>query len=143
MLSEIEILRSMELFSTLKPEELEKIAALLHPVKVNKGHVLTQEKELARYFYIILSGAYKISSESGHEITLKTRGEFIGWATIIAAPRYLGTGVAMTQGEVLKLSGQDFMRLLQSDADLGTRIMEKGSELAAKGQPFKGGLGKA
>ncbi|MBU0993481.1 MAG: cyclic nucleotide-binding domain-containing protein [Proteobacteria bacterium] len=136
MLREIEILKSMALFSTLDPDELEKIAGLLHPLKINKGQVLTEEGDVARDFFIILSGKYKISSKTGHEIILRHTGDFIGWATIIAGPKYLGTGVALAQGEVLKLSGQDFMRLLQSDADLGNKIMKKGSDLASSGKPF-------
>lgn len=136
MLSEIEILRSMELFKSLHPEELEKIAVLLHPLNVNKDQILTVEGELARNFFIILSGRYKISSKTGHEIFLSHVGDFMGWATIIAAPVYLGTGMALTQGEVLKLSGQDFMRLIISDADLGTKIMKNGSEIVAAGKPY-------
>ena len=135
MLNEIEILRSMELFKSLNSEELEKIAVLLHPLNVNKGQILTMEGEPAKNFYIIVSGRFKISLTTGNDIVLSHVGDFIGWATIIAAPTYLGTGVALTQGEVLKLSGQDFMRLLISNADLGGKIMKNGSEIVAAGKP--------
>lgn len=135
MLNEIEILRSMELFKSLNSEELEKIAVLLHPLNVNKDQILTMEGEPAKNFYIIVSGRFKISLTTGNDIVLSHVGDFIGWATIIAAPTYLGTGVALTQGEVLKLSGQDFMRLLISNADLGGKIMKNGSEIVAAGKP--------
>ncbi len=136
MLTEIQLLKSMELFDTLKPEELEKIADLLHPVKITKGQELITSGKTARDFFIILSGKYKIIFKNGNFITLENTGDFIGWATIIAVPRYIGTGVALTDGELLKLSGQDFLALLRSDADLGNKIMAKGSELVSKGKPF-------
>ncbi|MDX9788093.1 MAG: cyclic nucleotide-binding domain-containing protein [Desulfobacterales bacterium] len=137
MLQEIAILKSMALFSTLNATEIEKVAELLHSVNVKKGQVLTEEGALARNFFIILSGRYKIFSRSGHEIILSQTGDFIGWATIIAAPKYLGTCVALSSGEVLKLSKQDFMGLIQSDAGIGNKIMKKGSELAFTGEPFR------
>lgn len=137
MLSEIRILESMPLFKNLAPEELEKIAKLLHPVKVNKDDVLIEEDDVARNFYIILKGEYKITFPNGNEMLLNKTGEFIGWATIIAAPKYMGTGVSLREGEALKLSGQDFLALLRSDADLGHKIMKNGSDLAAKKRAFE------
>lgn len=136
MLSEIRILETMPLFKNLSPEELEKIARLLHPVKITRGDTLIKEAGVAKNFYIILAGEYKITFPDENSITLKKTGDFVGWATIIAAPKYIGTGVALTDGEALKLSGQDFMRLLRSDADLGNKIMANGSELASKGKSF-------
>lgn len=137
MLQEIVILKSMPLFSNLTSEELEKVAGLLHPVNVSKGQVITEEDALAKNFFIVLSGKYKLSSRRGHEFILRNPGDFIGWATIIAAPKYMGTCVALSSGEVLRLSKQDFMRLLLSDADLGNKIMKKGSELAIAVEPHR------
>ncbi len=111
----------------------------LEPVAIDltiPDEVLTQKGEAAKQFYIIISGEYKISFKDNNFVTLGKTGEFIGWATLIAAPNYIGTSVALTDGELLTLSGRDFLRLLQSDADLGNKIMEKGSEMAAKGKSF-------
>ncbi len=136
MLSEIRILESMQLFKDLSPEELEKIARLLHLVKFNKGDILIQEGDVAKNFFIILTGEYKIAFPNENFLSLNKKGNFIGWSTIIAGHKYLGTGTALTDGEALKLSGQDFIRLLRSDADLGNKIMANGSHLASKKRPF-------
>lgn len=136
MPDKIRILETMPLFENLSHKELEKIADLLHLVDVKKDEILTREDDLAREFYIILEGEYKITFKNGKFVTLKKRGDFIGWATIIAASRYMGTGSAVTNGQAFKLNGHDFMDLLVSDADIGNKIMANGSALAAKGKPF-------
>lgn len=132
MFNEINILRTMPIFKNIEIGKLEKIFNLLHLVKVKKGDVLIKEDDIARNFYILLSGQYKITFKNGKHITLDKKGEFLGWATIIAAPKYLGTGVALTDGDAFKLTRQDFMDLLISDAEIGNQIMANGSELAAK-----------
>jgi CRP-like cAMP-binding protein len=91
-----------------------------------------KQNDVAKEFYIILSGKYEINFKNGKSITLDKQGDFIGWATIIAAPIYLGTGVALTDGEALKLSRQDFMDLLISDSEIGNKIMANGSKIASK-----------
>lgn len=138
MFYEIDMLKKMPIFKNLKPGKLEQIVNLLRPIDFEKGDILIKENEDAKDFYIILSGEYKLTSKKGNQIILNKPGEFIGWATIIAAPVYLGTGIALTKGEALKLTREDFMQLIIQDSEIGSQIMANGSIMAGSKEPFKG-----
>ncbi len=131
-----ELLRSIELFSAFTREELEKIAPLVTPVKVMEGEVLAKIGYRARTFFIVIKGNFMISFQNGKAITLHHRGDIMGWSTLVAPFTYKGTVVALTDGEVLTLPGQEFYLLLQSDSELSGKIMNEINSIIASRSPY-------
>ncbi|GBC62533.1 Crp/Fnr family transcriptional regulator [Desulfonema ishimotonii] len=139
MPADIQTIKTFELFKDLKPEELEQLAALMHPIRITEGEVLTRRTDPAHSFYVVLSGNYMIYFKEGRAFTLHNRGDIIGMATVITPFRYRGTTVALTDGEVLEIAGDKFLDLIQSDAALGDRLMHRLNDILAERTVFPEG----
>ncbi len=136
MPTDIQTLKSLDLFKELTSDELNLIAPIIHPVKVNEGELLTQRGEPATAFYVVLKGNFIISFKDGRAFTLHNRGDIIGWSTIVTPFRYTGTAVALTDGEVLTLQGDDFLQAIQGESSIGDKIMNKINPIIADRVPY-------
>lgn len=138
MPASLELLKSIELFSTFTQEELEKIAPLVNPMKVMEGEILARRGYRARTFFIVIKGNFMLSFENGKAITLHNTGDIMGWSTLVTPFQYRGTVIALTKGEVLTLPGQEFYLLLQSESVLSSKIMDEINSIIASRTPYHG-----
>lgn len=136
MPASLELLRSIELFSTFTQEELEKIAPLVNPMKVMEGEILARRGYRASTFFIVIKGNFMLSFENGKAITLHNKGDIMGWSTLVTPFQYRGTVIALTKGEVLTLPGQEFYLLLQSESVLSSKIMDEINSIIASRTPY-------
>ena len=136
MPTDIQTLKSLDLFGELTSEELNQIAPIIHPVKVSEGELLTQRGEPATAFYVVLKGNFIISFKDGRAFTLHERGDIIGWSTIVTPFRYTGTAVALTDGEALTLQGDDFLQVIQGESSIGDKIINKINPIIAERVPY-------
>jgi CRP-like cAMP-binding protein len=136
MPASLELLKTIEMFSTFTQEELEKIAPLVNPMKVMEGEILAKRGYRARTFFIVIKGNFMLSFENGKAITLHNTGDIMGWSTLITPFTYKGTVIALTDGEVLALPGQEFYLLLQSDSELSSKIMNEINSIIASRTPY-------
>lgn len=143
MATDVQTLQSLELFKELNGDELEKIANLATPFRVQEGEVLTRRNDLAHTLYVVLSGNYMIYFRGGQAFTIHDRGEIIGMATLMTPFYYRGTTVALTEGEVLSIPGDKFQELVQSDSGLAETLMRKLSGLISHRLPFFKAAAKA
>lgn len=139
MSTDIQTLKSLDLFADLNFDELEQIAPLMHLMKVAEGEVLTRRGEPARTFFIILSGNFMLSFNEERSFTLHNKGNIIGLSTVVTPFRYTGTAVALTDGLVLLMQGQEFLRLIQSNSALGDKIMRKINKIVSERMPYMTG----
>ncbi len=142
MSADIQTLKSLDLFADLNFGELEQIAPLMHLMKVTEGEVLTRKGETARTFFIILSGNFMLSFKEERSFTLHNKGNIIGWSTVVTPFRYTGTAIALTDGLVLSMAGQEFLRLIQGDSALGDKIMRKINKIVSERMPYVTGSWK-
>ena len=142
MSTDIQTLKSLDLFADLNFSELEKIASLMHMMKVTEGEVLTRKGEPARTFFIVLSGNFMLSFKKDRSFTLHNKGNIIGWSTVVTPFQYRGTAIALTDGLVLSMPGQEFLRLIQSDSTLGDKIMRKINKIVSERMPYTTGIWK-
>ncbi len=133
---DVKLIGQLDLFKGLLPRELEKIVPLLHHMKINEGEEFITIGQPAKTLYIILSGNYMVYFKNGNAFTVHYRGDIVGWTTVVTPFRYSGTVVALTDGEVLTLSGQDFRQLLLENAELGEKIMKKIHAIMGERTPF-------
>jgi CRP-like cAMP-binding protein len=136
MPTDIQTLKSLDLFGELTSEELQQVAAIIHPMRVSEGEILTQRGEPAQMFYVVLKGNFMISFKEGRAFTLHEQGDIIGWSTIVTPFRYTGTAVALTDGEVLTLQGDDFLQVIQGESSIGDKIMNKINPIIAERVPY-------
>jgi CRP-like cAMP-binding protein len=127
----IELLQSIEIFSSLAREELEKINQIVNPMNVLEGETLAKKGRISTTFFINVTGSFLIDFENKKALTLHDKGDVMGWSTLVTPFEYRGTLVSLTNGEVLTISGEEFYRLLQGDSSLGGKIMKKINRIAA------------
>lgn len=122
---ELDIVRSLPLFSALAVPIVERIAANLTPVRAAPGTAIVKEGESGDRFYIIVEGEVEVSI-GGRPVRELGPGEFFGEiALLIAVPR-TATVKAATDVSLLALERALFLEVLT-----GHRQVRVGAEAAA------------
>jgi len=129
-------LGALGLFATLNSEELEQVQALIQRQNVVESEVLVQKGAPAVTLFINLSGNFMISFDEDRAITLHQKGDLMGWSAVFTPFRYKGTIVALTDGQILTLPSEEFLRLILSNAALGDKVMKKINQVAAERMSF-------
>jgi thioredoxin reductase (NADPH) len=118
--------RVEQVFPTLTPAQISRIAPhgrtrVLHP-----GEVLVEQGDSAVPFFVVISGELEVVRPSGADETLVTvhaPGQFTGEVSTLSGRRALFRLRAATAGEVIELDRQHLLALVQTDADLGEIVM--------------------
>jgi thioredoxin reductase (NADPH) len=118
--------RVEQVFPTLTPAQIRRIAThgrmrVLHP-----GEVLVEQGDSAVPFFVVISGELEVLRPSGADETLVTvhaPGQFTGEVSTLSGRRALFRLHAATAGEVIELDRQHLLALVQTDAELGEIVM--------------------
>ncbi len=118
--------RVEQVFPTLTPAQIRRIAThgrmrVLHP-----GEVLVEQGDSAVPFFVVISGELEVLRPSGIDETLVTvhaPGQFTGEVSTLSGRRALFRLRAATAGEVIELDRQHLLALVQTDAELGEIVM--------------------
>jgi CRP-like cAMP-binding protein len=130
------MLQDISLFKDMDEAVLEKLARIMNFMEIHEGEILALKGEVAHSFYVILSGNYMVSFKDERAITLHKKGQIIGWSSVVSPFKYTGTAVALTRGEVLCMSSEDFGQLLQEDARISEMLMLKISAIVSERMPY-------
>jgi CRP-like cAMP-binding protein len=136
MAVEPNMLQGISLFEDMDEEARQKISLLMNRITIQEGEILTQKDEGAHSFYVILTGNYMVSFDNDRAFTLHEKGQIIGWSSIVTPFKYTGTAVALTHGEALSMSSEDFRQLLQEDARISEKMMLKISAIISQRMPY-------
>jgi len=121
-----QLLSGVELFETLSPEEMERLASAVKVQPYASGEHLCRQGEPGDTFYIIREGQVAVSMKGpeGRTVTVAhlATGAFFGEMSLLTGEPRSGTVTAETDVEVLRVSKQDFASLLQADADLAGKL---------------------
>ncbi|AEH44001.1 transcriptional regulator, Crp/Fnr family [Thermodesulfatator indicus DSM 15286] len=114
-------------FKGLSDKYLEAVSRIAHVKKMRKGEFIFQEGDPARGFYIVYKGQVKIYKESpsGKEqiIHLFGPGEPFGEVPVFAGFDFPAHAMALTNGELLYFSRQEFLDLIKKDPSLALNIL--------------------
>ena len=124
-----EELKNFKIFSELLPDEWAKVYPLLNHVKIIEGEELIREGDRAHTFFVILRGHFMIHYRDGRALTVNRKGDIIGWSSVISPFQYTANVTALTEAEVLSISGAKFLELIQSNTDLGEKLVKNINEL--------------
>lgn len=136
MTIDIHVLEGLSLFSDLSAQEKSAIAEIMQQTAVMEGEVLATRGRTAHTFFVVLSGSFMVHFDKGRAFTLQKKGDIMGWSAVVTPFKYTGTMTALTDGEVLHASGKSFLRLIQSNAELGDRVMKKINAVVSERRPF-------
>ncbi len=134
--------QTIKLFEELSPEELDEIFPLLHPMRVIEGEQLFRQGDKAHTFFVVMTGNYMLYFDDGRAFTFHHQGDIFGWSTVISPFQYTASVVALTEGEILRIPGEEFFQLLQGNVSLGDKLMKKIDAIVSQRLAFARGPGK-
>src|SRR5260370_32120061 len=118
--------RVKQLFPTLTPAQIRRIATHGRTRVLRPGEVLVEQGDSAVPFFVVISGELEVLRPSGVDETLVTvhaPGQLTGEVSTLSGRRALFRLRATTAGEVIELDRQHLLALLQTDAELGEIVM--------------------
>ena len=117
-------------FQVVSDAMLRKIAAVSWRVTYEPGAVIYDAGDKADDIYIVVSGKIEHALEPvvqarRPEQTLKS-GDVFGWAALLEKfPARLAKAVCIERAEVVRINGDELLRLLESDPDAGDVVMSR------------------
>ena len=127
MLSNLDLLRRVPLFSLLTVTQAEVISGAVTKQRYKRGEVLVEQGQKSNALAILLTGrARVVSTDSrGREVILATLGpgDYIGEMSIIDNEPHSATVRAEVQTDVLLLGRADFARCLAENASMSLVVM--------------------
>ena len=124
-----EELKNLKIFKQLTPVEWDEVYPLLSRLKILEGEELIREGDEAHTFFIILRGHFMIHYKDGRALTINKKGDIIGWSSVISPFRYTANVTALTEADALSIPGHKFLELIQSNADLGDKLVKTINEM--------------
>ncbi len=118
--------RADQIFPTLTPEQIERVAALGKRRTVSQGEILIEAGAPAMPFFVVVSGAVDIVQPDGasetHIVTHEP-GQFTGEMNMISGRRTLVRARVAKPGEVIELDREQMLALVQTDSELSEILM--------------------
>lgn len=122
-----ELFRKFSLFSELDEKELAAVAALAKPRKYAKEDVIFHADEPGDVFFLIQSGAVKVTmiSPEGKEIILSMLGpgDFFGEMALLDDQPRSASVVATEPLEVLTIWRADFLQILAENFSIARKVL--------------------
>jgi thioredoxin reductase (NADPH) len=118
--------RVEQIFPTLTPAQIRRIASHGHMRTMQRGEVLVEQGDKEVPFFVVVSGEVEIVRPSGAAETLITvhgPGQFSGEVNMLSGRRALFRMRAAKAGELIELDRQHMLALVQTDAELGEIMM--------------------
>ena len=118
--------RAEQVFPTLTPEQIHRVATHGHTRATQRGEVLVEQGESALRFFVVVSGELEVVGPSGDAETLVAvygPGQFTGEVNMLSGRRALFRIRTTQPGELIELDRQHMLVLVQTDAELGEILM--------------------
>ena len=128
-MSSVQHLRNVPIFSDLKDSDLNIISDKMISRAYEKGQMILLEESQGETFFIIVSGAVKVTrlSDDGREVILAILGEsdFFGEMSLLDGEGRSANIVANEDAEVLTLSRRDFLDCLETYPKIAIALLEE------------------
>jgi len=108
----VALLRGGWLFSECTDDELERIAALAHGLRVPAGHVVVREGDPGSEFFVVADGTARVSVGEGTAVADLGPGSFFGEMALLDGGDRVATVTAITELELLVLHRDEFNEML-------------------------------
>ena len=118
--------RAKEVFPTLTPEQIARVAAHGRVRPVRSGEVLASAGHQAESLFVVIAGSIEFvrSSAGGEEIVaVQNPGQFTGEINLLSGRQALVNLRVGEPGEVLDVKRDDLLALVQTDSELSDIFM--------------------
>jgi len=128
-MNKVNHLRNVPIFSDLSDSDLTIIGSKMVPREYSKGQMILLEESHGESFFIITSGAVKVTrvSDDGREVILAILGEsdFFGEMSLLDGAGRSANIVANETAKMLTLSRRDFLDCLESFPKIAISLLEE------------------
>src|SRR5258708_776784 len=110
-----------QVFPTLTPEQIARVAAHGHTRTVERGEVLVKAGQQEYPFFVVTSGALdvvRVSVDGDVPVTTHRHGQFSGELNLLTGRRALATIRVSEPGDVIEAGRDDLIKLIQIDSEL-------------------------
>ncbi|MCF8157497.1 MAG: Crp/Fnr family transcriptional regulator [Rhodoferax sp.] len=129
MLSNLDLIRRVPLFSMLTPLQAESLVESVSKRRFKRGEVLVAQGSKSNALYIILSGRTRVvmTDSKAREVILATlrAGDYVGEMSLIDGEPHSATVVAEQQVDALVLGRDDFLRCLSENSAMSFAVMQE------------------
>ena len=127
MLSNLELIRRVPLFSMLTAAQAEAVAAAVTKRRYKRGEMIVEQGKKTNALFIVLTGRARVvtSDSRGREVILATMhpGDYIGEMSLIDNEPPSATVRAEVQTDVLVLGRLEFARCLPENTSMAYAVM--------------------
>ena len=127
MLSNLDLLRRVPLFSLLTVAQAEVISGAVIKRRFKRSEALVEQGQKSNALFILLTGRARVvtSDSRGREVILATlaQGDYLGEMSIIDNEPHSATVRAEVQTDVLMLGRAEFARCLTENASMSLVVM--------------------
>ncbi|WP_342721543.1 cyclic nucleotide-binding domain-containing protein [Acidovorax sp. FHTAMBA] len=127
MLSNLDLLRRVPLFSLITVNQAEVISGAVIKCRFKRGEALVEQGHKSNALFILLTGRARVmtSDSRGREVILATlsQGDYLGEMSIIDNEPHSATVRAEVQTDVLMLGRAEFARCLAENASMSLVVM--------------------
>src|SRR6266404_427506 len=130
-------LRGVPMFADLSPEFIKYLEENIVLKRYAPGQVIARQGDPADHFYIIRLGFVKVSeNHPGGEfvLTYLSRGDFFGEIGLLGGGLRTATCVALDHVEVLRISGDDFSKMVELFPSVRQSLEKIAAERRAQNQ---------
>jgi sulfonate transport system permease protein len=126
----IETLKKAMPFQVVSDGMLRQIATLGRRASYDRAMVIYDSGDKADDIYIIVSGKVEHTLEPGvnarRPVQVLGAGDVIGWAALLEKyPHRLAKAVVLESAEIVRINGDELLRILESDPDTGDVVMSR------------------
>lgn len=133
----INILKSIPLFSELSEKDLEKILQVGNRKHYHKENLILIEEEIGSSMFVILDGRVKISriSDDGREVILSimSEGDFFGEMSLLDGHTRSANVTAIDDSELLVIRREEFLRMLHEYPQIAINLLKELAQRIRKG----------
>jgi thioredoxin reductase (NADPH) len=136
--------RSEKIFPTLTPAQIARVARHGRFRTVRTGEVLMEPGDRVTPFFVVISGELEIvrpAATTETLIAIMRAGQFTGEINTISGRRAMARMRARQDGEIIQVSRESFLTLMQGDAELSEILMR--AFIARRVEMLAHGLGDA
>lgn len=131
----MDILKSIDIFSSLDSDELDRFVSLMRRENFRKGETLFNEGDTGDTMYIVLSGTVAINVNLADGKTLEiaeiSEGNFFGEMSIFDSVPRSATCCLKQDTQVLSLKGDDFYTFIRNNPEAGIKVMHRMLEITS------------
>ena len=128
MLSNLELIRRVPLFSILTPTQAESVAYAVVKRRFKRGELIVEQGKKSNALFIVLTGRARVmtADSRGREVILATmeQGDYIGEMSLIDNGPHSASVKAEVQTDVLVLGRAEFARCLPENTSMAFAVMK-------------------